>query len=345
MPKSLSSPTPYVPCGSIMKAGTISGQSVNAFSNVSIGGCVSPATSPVTVSALSHYSSSTTGLLDELQICSLDSPGASPTPSPTLSHVSTYISTAGPDDVLTTSVGSTAAAATVTNGQVLSHAMNGSTSHPQRPMSPPSYPPPPPLLHTGLQRQSRTSEGSESVTRESVVSGHTSISNTVPIAQFSEEEKKVSVIKAPHYEGIGPVDESGIPIAIRTTVDRPKDWYKTMFKQIHKVHKAADDYSATMAHPPPQTHTYRPLSKSPSDNGGQLGLREPSPSPVPPPPPPMPSLLQLRARESDRDKDSTDMNEWGPPDRKVDTRKYRAEPKSIFEYEPGKSSILEHERP
>lgn len=38
-------------------------------------------------------------------------------------------------------------------------------------------------------------------------------------------------------------------------------------------------------------------------------------------------------------------NEWGPPNRKVDTRKYRAEPKSIFEYEPGKSSILEHERP
>ncbi|KAM4595586.1 sorbin and SH3 domain-containing protein 2 isoform 11-T12 [Fundulus diaphanus] len=362
MPKALSSPTPYVPSGAVMKAGTISGQSVSALSSVSLGSGVSPATSPVTVSALSHYSSSTAGLLDELQICSLDSPGASPTPSPTLSHVSTYISAAGPDDALTTSVGSTAAAATVTNGQVLSHAMNGSTSHSQRPMSPPSYPPPPPSLHTGLQRQSRSSEGSESVTRESVVSGHTSISNTVPIARFSEEEKKVSVIKAPHYEGIGPVDESGIPIAIRTTVDRPKDWYKTMFKQIHKVHKAdddysgtynatyafinnADDYSSTMAHPPPRTHTYRPLSKSPSDNGGQLGPREPSPSPVPPPPPPMPSLLQLRARESDRDKDSTDMNEWGPPDRKVDTRKYRAEPKSIFEYEPGKSSILEHERP
>lgn len=59
-------------------------------------------------------------------------------------------------------------------------------------------------------------EGSECVTRESVVSGHTSVSSTVPIARFSEEEKKFSVIKAPHYEGIGPVDESGIPIAIRT---------------------------------------------------------------------------------------------------------------------------------
>ncbi|XP_042279852.1 sorbin and SH3 domain-containing protein 2-like isoform X2 [Thunnus maccoyii] len=367
MPKALS-PTPYVPSGAGSGAGStagaVSGPSLTTVSNVSIGGCVSPSASPVTVSALSHYSSSTAGLLDELQICSLDSPGASPTPSPTLSHVSTYTSTAGPDDVLTTSVASTAAAATVTNGQVLSHAMNGSTGPPQRPLSPPSYPPPPTsLTHTGLQRQSRSSAGSESLTRESVVSGHTSVSSTVPIARFSEEEKKVSVIKAPHYEGIGPVDESGIPIAIRTTVDRPKDWYKTMFKQIHKVHKADDDYSdtynatyavinnedyslssnTTMAHPAPRTHTYRPLVKSPSDNGGHLGPREPSPSPVPPPPPPMPSLLQLRARDSD--KDAPDMNEWGPPDRKVDTRKYRAEPKSIFEYEPGKSSILEHERP
>lgn len=139
-------------------------------------------------------------------------------------------------------------------GQVISHAMNGSASHQQRPLSPPSYPPPPTSLRTGLHRKSRSSgelpifcfsisfwvctstssvlctwtpeitlflwflclEGSESITRESVVSGLTSVSSTVPIARFSEEEKRVSVIKAPHYEGIGPVDESGIPIAIRT---------------------------------------------------------------------------------------------------------------------------------
>ncbi|XP_037537248.1 chloride channel protein 2-like [Nematolebias whitei] len=37
-------------------------------------------------------------------------------------------------------------------------------------------------------------------------------------------------------------------------------------------------------------------------------------------------------------------NEWEPPDKKVDTRKYRAEPRSIFEYEPGKSSVLRLER-
>ncbi|KAK5865736.1 hypothetical protein PBY51_019981 [Eleginops maclovinus] len=303
MPKALS-PSPYVASG----AGAVSRPSLPTVSGMIGGGCASPSASPLTVSALSHYSSSTAGLLDELQICSLDSPGASPTPSPTLSLVSTYTSTAGPDDVLTTFVASTAAADAVTNGQVLSHAMNGSA--PQRPMSPPSYPPPPTSFNTGLQRQSRSSEGSESFNRESVVLGHTRISSTVPIARFTEEETKVSIIKAPHYEGIGPVDDSGIPIAIRTTVDRPKDWYKTMFKQIHKVHKADDDYSdtynatyavinnddyslssgTTMAHPAPRTHTYRPLAKSPSDNGGHLGPREPSPSPVPPPPPSMPSL-------------------------------------------------------
>lgn len=137
MPKALS-PTPYVPCGASSTAGAVSGLSLTTVSNVSISGCVSPSASPVTVSALSHYSSSTVGLLDELQICSLDSPGASPTPSPTLSHVSTYTSTAGPDDVLTTSVASTAAAATVTNVIIpTSHCCN--THHYQKQMVP-SFP-------------------------------------------------------------------------------------------------------------------------------------------------------------------------------------------------------------
>ncbi|XP_045578630.1 sorbin and SH3 domain-containing protein 2 isoform X4 [Salmo salar] len=253
-----------------------------------------------------------------------------------------------------------------TQGQAIQVAMNGGAPHPQRPFSPPAYPPLPASFSPGgVHMQSRNAEGSESVMCESVLSGHTSMSSTVPIARFSEEEKRVSVIKAPHYEGIGPVDDTGIPIAIRTTVDRPKDWYKTMFKQIHMVHKADDDYAdtrnatytvigdsatygqssnPTMAYPPPRTQTYRPLAKSPSDSGSPGTFREPSP--VPPPPPPMPSLLQLRSRDSDRERDSPDtMNQWGPPDRKVDTRKYRAEPRSIFEYEPGKSSVLEQERP
>lgn len=81
----------------------------------------------------------------------------------------------------------------------------------------------------------------------------------------------------------------------------------TSISYVSSVPSFIDDYSllsnTTMAHPAPRTHTYRPLTKSPSDNSGP---REPSPSPVPPPPPPIPSLLQLRARDSDREKDSPD---------------------------------------
>ncbi|KAF5897413.1 sorbin and SH3 domain-containing protein 2 isoform X7, partial [Clarias magur] len=308
-----------------------------------------PNASSRSLSALSHYSSST-AVLEELQICAVDSPEATPTPSPTLSHASVC-----PDDVPAPTASATAAD---TNGQL---SVNGS-AHSQRPFSPPAQRPPPPVFSHGFEQfqHTRHSEGSESGRSEVRSVGEASFSSVTPVARFSEEEKKVSVIKAPHYEGIGPVDDSGLPLAIRTTVDRPKDWYKTMFKQIHMVHKADDDYADTYgatyavvnnenfdpvhAHPPPRTHTYRPLSRNSIEPSRAPPPREPSP--VPPPPPPMPSLLQLRSQDLDRAKEQPhDPNEWSPPDRKVDTRRYRAEPRSIFEYEPGKSSILEHERP
>ncbi|XP_043562006.1 sorbin and SH3 domain-containing protein 2 isoform X7 [Chiloscyllium plagiosum] len=212
-------------------------------------------------------------------------------------------------------------------------------SYLQRPFSPSSAYSSSPSVNPNIvtMQHSRTMENLS--TSQQSKSPGADIMSIDPVYRTSEEEKKVTVIKAPHYAGIGPVDESGIPIAIRTTVDRPKDWYKTMFKQIHMVHKP-DNYSSftsVQAHPPPKTHTYRPLSKSTSDNGVEF-YKESAPLP---PPPPVPPLSQPRLRETD----STEKNDWDPPDRKVDTRRYRAEPRSIFEYEPGKSSILEHERP
>ncbi|XP_077378437.1 vinexin isoform X3 [Festucalex cinctus] len=36
------------------------------------------------------------------------------------------------------------------------------------------------------------------------------------------------------FSGIGPVDETGMPIASRSSVNKPRDWYRSMFKQIHK---------------------------------------------------------------------------------------------------------------
>ncbi|XP_053315097.1 sorbin and SH3 domain-containing protein 2 isoform X5 [Spea bombifrons] len=224
-------------------------------------------------------------------------------------------------------------------------------SHFQRPFSP-TYPSPPSLNSSiAVTQHGRMIESTDSYSQQ-YQSEVTRSSSTIPICRTSEEEKRVTVIKAPHYPGIGPVDESGIPTAIRTTVDRPKDWYKTMFKQIHMVHKPDNDsdFSNTayayntdsaisaFSHPAAKTQTYRPLSKSVSDNGTDIfRASSPLPPPIPVPPPSVP----LRPREQS----SPEKNEWEPPDRKVDTRKFRSEPRSIFEYEPGKSSILEHERP
>ncbi|XP_054239091.1 sorbin and SH3 domain-containing protein 2 isoform X8 [Indicator indicator] len=213
-------------------------------------------------------------------------------------------------------------------------------SHFQRPFSPSSAYPPPASLNSNIvvMQHGRTMESTETYSQHVQTVGSTTTSTTIPICRSSEEEKRITVIKAPHYAGIGPVDESGIPTAIRTTVDRPKDWYKTMFKQIHMVHRPGS-YSpsfSAQAHPAAKTQTYRPLSKSASDSGSDA-FKVSSPLPPPHVPPPVPPH---RMRER-----STEKNDWDPPDRKVDTRKFRSEPRSIFEYEPGKSSILEHERP
>ncbi|XP_044794286.1 sorbin and SH3 domain-containing protein 2 isoform X8 [Bubalus bubalis] len=230
-----------------------------------------------------------------------------------------------------------------TQSQITVNGNAGGTVSPmsyyQRPFSPSAYSLPGSLNSSMIMQHGQSLDSSEAYPQHAQ-SLDGSVGSSIPLYRSSEEEKRVTVIKAPHYPGIGPVDESGIPTAIRTTVDRPKDWYKTMFKQIHMVHKPGlynSPYS-TQSHPAAKTQTYRPLSKSHSDNGTNAFKDASSPVPPPPIPPPVPPF---RAR----DRSSTEKHDWDPPDRKVDTRKFRSEPRSIFEYEPGKSSILQHERP
>lgn len=232
-------------------------------------------------------------------------------------------------------------------------------SHLQRPFSPSTYPPPPSLSPSITAMQQARTTASESSTPI--------YAKVDPPARVPQTDRKETTGKALQYTGIGPVDESGIPIAIRTTVDRPKDWYKTMFKQIHVVPKSENEWSgsrtatdlvttiskqdkhaapnAVQAHPAPKTGTYRPITKSVSDNG-VYSFRVPAASSLSSP---LPTSASTQQRSNEREaqqrgRSTPDMNEWGPPDRKVDTRKYRAEPRSIFDYEPGKSSILEQER-
>nr|XP_025736480.1 sorbin and SH3 domain-containing protein 1 isoform X6 [Callorhinus ursinus] len=127
------------------------------------------------------------------------------------------------------------------------------------------------------------------------------------------------------------MDEVGIPL--RNT-ERSKDWYKTMFKQIHKLNRDDDSdlYSPRYSF---SEDTKSPLSvpRSKSEmsyiDSEKVVKRS--------------ATLPLPARSSSL-KSSPERNDWEPPDKKVDTRKYRAEPKSIYDYQPGKSSVLTNEK-
>ncbi|XP_019737560.1 sorbin and SH3 domain-containing protein 1 isoform X4 [Hippocampus comes] len=110
------------------------------------------------------------------------------------------------------------------------------------------------------------------------------------------------------------------PIVPARNTEKSKEWYKTMFKQIHRIPENGPN-------PYGYLEDVKGVPRSQSD--ADVGSRARS-MPVP--------------TRSSSLKPSAKRNEWEPPDKKVDTRKYRAEPKSIFEYEPGKSSVLKLER-
>ncbi|XP_066449551.1 vinexin isoform X2 [Eleutherodactylus coqui] len=42
------------------------------------------------------------------------------------------------------------------------------------------------------------------------------------------------------YEGIGPTDELGMPFASRSSVDKPREWYKNMYRVLHQMSDSED---------------------------------------------------------------------------------------------------------
>ncbi|XP_078246735.1 sorbin and SH3 domain-containing protein 1 isoform X26 [Pogona vitticeps] len=143
--------------------------------------------------------------------------------------------------------------------------------------------------------------------------------------QSTEEQSKV--IKSTEHMADSLSDDIGIPL--RNT-DRSKDWYKTMFKQIHRLTKDEDSDSYFPQYSCSKDITSVPRSKSENDTINTEKVVKRS------------ATLPLPNRSSSL-KTSSERNDWEPPDKKVDTRKYRAEPKSIYEYQPGRSSVLNNE--
>ncbi|XP_030908978.2 sorbin and SH3 domain-containing protein 1 isoform X10 [Melopsittacus undulatus] len=156
------------------------------------------------------------------------------------------------------------------------------------------------------------------------------LQETVPSEKRAMEEKR-STVKSPQHMADTSVDDIGIPL--RNT-DRSKDWYKTMFKQIHKLNRDedSDSYSPRYSYSEDsRTHLSVPRSKSEMDNIDSEKVVKRS------------ATLPLPNRTSSL-KSSPERTDWEPPDKKVDTRKYRAEPRSIYDYQPGKSSVLNNEK-
>ncbi|XP_071295043.1 sorbin and SH3 domain-containing protein 1 isoform X12 [Agelaius tricolor] len=142
-------------------------------------------------------------------------------------------------------------------------------------------------------------------------------------------EEKRSTVRSPPYMADTSVDDIGIPL--RNT-DRSKDWYKTMFKQIHKLNRDEDSDSFSPRYSYSEdSRTQVPRSKSEMDNIDSEKVVKRS------------ATLPLPNRASSL-KSSPERTDWEPPDKKVDTRKYRAEPRSIYDYQPGKSSVLNNEK-
>ncbi|XP_072482020.1 sorbin and SH3 domain-containing protein 1 isoform X2 [Notamacropus eugenii] len=175
-----------------------------------------------------------------------------------------------------------------------------------------------------------------------------------PDKTVKDESRRL--VKSPQCLSDGSMDEVGIPL--RNT-ERSKDWYKTMFKQIHKLNRDTPEEN-------PYFPTYKfpelpEIQQKPEDDDSELysprySYSEDSRTPfsVPRSKSEMEYIdaekvvkrsatLPLPSRSTSL-KSSPERNDWEPPDKKVDTRKYRAEPKSIYEYQPGKSSVLTNEK-
>ncbi|XP_057362121.1 sorbin and SH3 domain-containing protein 1 isoform X20 [Manis pentadactyla] len=216
------------------------------------------------------------------------------------------------------------------------------------------------LLQHNREQQKRLSSLSDPVSERRVgeqVPAPTQEKPTSP-GRAAEQRSKDDRRVAKSTQDLSNVSMDDVGIPLRNT-ERSKDWYKTMFKQIHKLNRDT-----------PEENPYFPTYKFPElpeiqqnseDDDSDLysprySFSEDTKSPLSVPRSKSEmnyidgekvvkrsATLPLPARSSSL-KSSPERNDWEPPDKKVDTRKYRAEPKSIYEYQPGRSSVLTNEK-
>ncbi|XP_040341900.1 sorbin and SH3 domain-containing protein 1 isoform X31 [Panthera uncia] len=217
------------------------------------------------------------------------------------------------------------------------------------------------LLQHNREQQKRLSSLSDPVSERRVGEQDLAPAQEKPSSPGRAPEKKAKddsrrVAKSAQDLSDVSMDEVGIPL--RNT-ERSKDWYKTMFKQIHKLNRDTPEENPYF--PTYQFPELPEIQQNSEDDDSDLysprySFSEDTKSPLSVPRSKSEmsyidgekvvkrsATLPLPTRSSSL-KSSPERNDWEPPDKKVDTRKYRAEPKSIYDYQPGKSSVLTNEK-
>uniref|UniRef100_A0A8C5RQ68 Sorbin and SH3 domain containing 1 n=1 Tax=Laticauda laticaudata TaxID=8630 RepID=A0A8C5RQ68_LATLA len=233
------------------------------------------------------------------------------------------------------------------------------------------------LQHNRAEQQKRLSSLADPVPDPPIVDKVVGISlrqKLNPSKKDAVEEQKR--INNSQHMADDSLDSIGIPLR---NSERSKDWYKIMFKQIHRLtkdppeenpycptyifpefpafqpkSKEQNPYSPTyqfpVSTPSPRSEDEDSDSYFPQDSFGKEVIAQTS----------VPrsksenytintdkimkrsATLPLPARSSSFELNS-ERNDWEPPDKKIDSRKHWAEPKSIYEYRPGMSSVLNNE--
>ncbi|GFO23492.1 sorbin and sh3 domain-containing protein 2 [Plakobranchus ocellatus] len=202
-------------------------------------------------------------------------------------------------------------------------------------------------------------EGDRSVTEDYYTS-------TAPPDTSAASSSRLVEQKPVKYEGIGPLNKEGVPLANRKNVteENQHQWYKQMYKSLHRTDKkeaAAEqlDASSDVIYydlMPEEKNTYKPtytfpddISDTKSEEGLDVGSYRPSygksKSKVDDsgyrsePEGRHKDVMKFRSKSTSSSDGKDGRRKWNPPNVRSKIEVYRCQPRSIMDYEPGFSSI------
>ncbi|XP_071495062.1 uncharacterized protein [Diadema antillarum] len=139
-----------------------------------------------------------------------------------------------------------------------------------------------------------------------------------PIQNVTRNSSTVKKHEAPRYDGIGPRDKDGMPLGLRQHVkeDNRHDWYKEMFKSIHKQDNdedGNDDYSTSQNREDDSSDSVFVSENETVHAGGEKEWK-------------------------------FDTRDYEPEPVVKNTPAYRVQPGKITDFVPGQSALATHER-